>query len=222
MTAQTDETQTDETQAAPAAEIGRARLRKEDERLITGQTNWTDNIQMPGMLHIAFLRSPFAHARITSVDVSAARNEPGVIAAYSGADFAAEQGSLPCALPVTPDIVIPAHPPMATEEVRYVGEAVACVVARDRYVAADALAAIEIDYEELPPVLDMRQAIQPASPKVHEAGNQSFDFVFANGDVDAAFRDAPIVIEREYRQQRLIPAAMEPRAVVCSCVGGEC
>jgi aerobic carbon-monoxide dehydrogenase large subunit len=213
-------TATDETQAAPA-EFGRARLRKEDQRLITGQTNWTDNIQLPGMLHIAFLRSPFAHAKITSVDVSAARNEPGIIAAYSGADFAAEQGSLPCAWPVTPDIVIPAHPPMATDEVRYVGEAVACVVARDRYTAADALAAIEIDYAELPPVLDMRQAIQPGSPKVHEAGNQSFDFVFANGDLDAAFRDAPVVIEREYRQQRLIAAAMEPRAVVCSCVGGE-
>src|SRR5271156_6340360 len=213
--------QTDESQATATPEFGRARLRKEDERLITGQTNWTDNIQLPGMLHIAFLRSPFAHARITSVDVSAARNEPGVIAAYSGADFAAEQGSLPCAWPVTPDIVIPAHPPMATEEVRYVGEAVACVVARARYTAADALAAIEVDYEELPPVLDMREAIKPDSPKVHEAGNQSFDFVFANGDVDAAFRDAPVVIERVYRQQRLIPAAMEPRAVVCTCVGGE-
>ena len=93
------------------AELGKARLRKEDERLLTGQTNWTDNITLPGMLHIAFLRSPYAHARITAVDVSAARNEPGVIAAYSGADFAAEQGSLPCAWPVTPDIVIPAHPP---------------------------------------------------------------------------------------------------------------
>jgi carbon-monoxide dehydrogenase large subunit len=213
--------QTDETQVAATPEFGRARLRKEDERLITGQTNWTDNIQLPGMLHIAFLRSPFAHARITSVDVTAARNEPGVIAAYSGADFADEQGSLPCAWPVTPDIVIPAHPPMATEEVRYVGEAVACVVARDRYAAADALAAIEVDYEELPPVLDMREAIKPGSPKVHEAGNQSFDFVFANGDTDEAFRDAPVLIERTYRQQRLIPAAMEPRAVVCTCVGGE-
>ena len=91
-----------ETPETKTAELGKARLRKEDERLITGQTNWTDNITLPGMLHIAFLRSPYAHARITSVDVSAARNEPGVIAAYSGADFAAEQGSLPCAWPVTP------------------------------------------------------------------------------------------------------------------------
>src|SRR6266849_5767689 len=153
MTAQT------EAPEAQAGELGKARLRKEDERLITGQTNWTDNITLPGMLHIAFLRSPYAHARITSVDVSAALNEPGVIAAYSGADFADEQGSLPCAWPVTPDIVMPAHPPMATEEVRYVGEAVACVVARDRYAAADAVSAVDVEYEPLPPVLDIRTAL---------------------------------------------------------------
>jgi aerobic carbon-monoxide dehydrogenase large subunit len=209
------------TEDAPVAELGRARLRKEDERLITGQTNWTDNIKLPGMLHVAFLRSPFAHAKIRSVDVSAARDEPGVIAAYSGADFADEQGSLPCAWPVTPDIIIPDHPPMATDEVRYVGEAVACVVARDRYAAADALNAIEIDYDPLPPVLDIRDAIKDGSPKVHEAGNQSFDFLFQQGDLDSAFTDAPIIMERTYRQQRLIPAAMEPRAVVASDVGGE-
>src|ERR1700733_13390324 len=209
-----------ETETAPL-EIGRARLRKEDERLITGQTNWTDNIRLPGMLHVAFLRSPYAHARITSVDVSAARSEPGVIAAYSGADFAAEQGSLPCAWPVTPDILIPAHPPMATDEVRYVGEAVACVGARDRSAAADPLAAIEVDYEPLPPVLDIRTALRDDSPKVHEAGNKSFEWPFANGDLAAAFGGAPVVLERLFRQQRLIPAAMEPRSVVCSCVGGE-
>ncbi len=215
MTAQTDAPET------KTAELGKARLRKEDERLLTGQTNWTDNITLPGLLHVTYLRSPYAHARITSVDVSAALNEPGVIAAFSGADFADEQGSLPCAWPVTPDIIIPNHPPMAVDEVRYVGEAVACVVARDRYAAADALAAIEVDYEQLPPVLDMRTALDEASPKVHEAGNKSFDFVFPQGDLDAAFRDAPVVIERTYRQQRLIPSAMEPRAVVCSVVGGE-
>ena len=100
---------------APQSELGRARLRKEDARLVTGQTNWTDNIVLPGMLHMAFVRSPMAHARITSVDLSAARAIPGVIAAFSGADFAEEQGSLPCAWPVTEDIVIPAHPPMATD-----------------------------------------------------------------------------------------------------------
>ncbi len=207
--------------AEPAAELGRPRRRKEDARLVTGQTSWTDNLSLPGMLHLAFLRSPYAHARITSVDVSAARQVPGVVAAFSGADFAAEQGSLPCAWPVTPDIVIPDHPPMATEEVRYVGEAVAVVVARDRYTAADALAAIDVNYEPLEPVLDMRTALDESSPKVHEAGNKSFEWTFANGDVDAAFSGAPVVIERNYRQQRLIPSAMEPRSVLASSVGGD-
>ena len=99
-----------------------------------------------------------------------------MIAAYSGADFADEQGSLPCAWPVTPDIVIPDHPPMATEEVRYVGEPVACVVARDRYAAADALNAIEIDYDPLPPVLDIRRAQRGRRPRCTRPGNnKSYD-----------------------------------------------
>jgi len=202
-------------------EIGKPRARKEDARLVTGQTMWTDNIQLPGMLHVCYVRSPMAHARIRSVDVSAARSAPGVIAAFSGADFAAEQGSLPCAWPVTPDIVIPAHPPMATDEVRYVGEIVACVVARDHYAAADALEKIDVDYEPLPAVLDMEAALAEGSPQVHEAGNKCYEWVFANGDLDAAFGDAPVVIERTYRQQRLIPCAIEPRAVVCEPVGDE-
>jgi aerobic carbon-monoxide dehydrogenase large subunit len=202
-------------------EIGQPRARKEDARLVTGQTNWTDNIQLPGLVQIAFLRSPMAHARIRSVDVSAARGAPGVIAAFSGADFAAEQGSLPCAWPVTEDIVLPAHPPMAVDEVRYVGEIVACVVARDRYAAADALELIDVDYEPLPAVLDMEAALAEGSPKVHEAGNKSYEWVFGSGDLDATFRDAPVVLERTYRQQRLIPSAIEPRAVVCAPVGDE-
>ena len=158
------------------------------------------------MLHVAFVRSPFAHARITRVDVSRALQSPGVIAAFSGADFADEQGSLPCAWPVTPDIVIPAHPPMATDEVRYVGEAVACVVARDRYEAADALDAIDVDYEPLPPVLDIRTALDESSPKVHEAGNKSFEWVFGNGDIDAAFSRRPGGPRAE-----LPPAAADPQ-----------
>jgi carbon-monoxide dehydrogenase large subunit len=205
---------------APAAELGRPRPRKEDARLVTGKTNWTDNLVLPGMLHMAFVRSPHAHARVTSVDLSRARQMPGVVAAFSGADFP-DQGSLPCAWPVTPDIVMPPHPPMATEEVRYVGEAVAVVVARDRYTAADAASAVEVDYQPLPPVLDIRTALNDDAPKVHPQGNKSYEWVFSSGDVDAAFRDAPVVIERTYRQQRLIPCAMEPRAVVASCVGEE-
>ena len=202
-------------------EVGKARARKEDARLITGQTNWTDNITLPGLAHVAFLRSPSAHARILSVNVDEARNATGVFAAFSGADFAAEQGSLPCAWPVTEDIVIPDHPPMAVDTVRYAGEIVAAVVARDRYAAADALELIDVEYEPLEPVLDMEAAIRPDSPKVHEAGNKSFTWTFENGDLAAAFENAPVVLEKTYRQQRLIPSAMEPRAVVAAGVGGE-
>ncbi|MFI7461134.1 xanthine dehydrogenase family protein molybdopterin-binding subunit [Nonomuraea sp. NPDC049646] len=200
-------------------EVGRPRRRKEDARLLTGRTRWTDNLSRPGTLHVMFLRSPMAHARITRVDVSAARGLPGVVAAFSGQDFAAEQGSLPCAWPVTDDVVIPDHPPMATSEVRYVGEAVACVVATDRYRAADALEAIEVDYEPLPAVLDMSEALSPDSPKVHEAGNQAFSMKITSGDIDAAFEGAAVVVDRTYVQQRLIPTAMEPRAVLVDTDG---
>jgi len=204
-----------------AREVGKARPRKEDARLITGQTNWTDNITLPGQAYVAYLLSPDAHARITKVDVSAARSASGVYAAFSGADLAAEQGSLPCAWPVTEDIVIPDHPPMAVDTVRYAGEIVAAVVARDRYTATDALELIDVTYEPLEPVLDMEAALRPGSPKVHEAGNKCYTWTLANGDMEAAFRDAPVVLERTYRQQRLIPSAMEPRAVVCAPVGDE-
>lgn len=200
-------------------EVGKARRRKEDTRLLTGRTQWTDNLQLPGMLYVAFLRSPMAHARIVNVDVRGARGLPGVVAVFSGRDFADEQGSLPCAWPVSEDIVIPDHPPMAHTEVRYVGEAVACVVATDRYKAADALEAIEVDYEPLPAVLDMNEALAEGAAKVHEAGNQAFTWKFAQGDMDAALRDAPVVIDRTYVQQRLIPSAMEPRAVTASTDG---
>ena len=210
------------TAESPATELGRARTRKEDARLVTGQTMWTDNLVLPGMLHMAFLRSPYAHAKITSVDVSAAKSVPGVVAAFAGSDFAEDQGSLPCAWPVTPDIVIPTHQPMATDEVRYVGEAVAMVIARDRYTAADALASIDVSYEPLEPVLDMKAALEEGTPKVHETGNKSYEFVFPTcGDIDAAFSGAAVVLEREYRQQRLIPCAMEPRSVVANWVGDE-
>jgi carbon-monoxide dehydrogenase large subunit len=204
-----------------ASEVGKARRRKEDARLITGQTNWTDNITLPGLGYIAFARSPHAHARITSVDLSAAKSAPGVLAVFSGADLAAEQGSLPCAWPVTPDIVMPDHPPMAVDTVRYTGEIVAAIIARDQYSAVDALDLVDVSYEPLEPVLDMEAALAEGSVKVHEAGNKSFTWPFANGDIEAAFRDAPVILERTYRQQRLIPCAMEPRAVVCAPVGDE-
>jgi len=204
-------------------EVGTARKRSEDARLITGNTQWTDNIQLPGMLYVAFLRSPYAHARIVNVDTSAALDRPGVVAVFSGADLAGEQGGLPCAWVVTPDMVLPDHPPIAVTEVRYSGEPVACVVARDRHAAADALEAIDVDYEPLPPVLDMQAALAEGADLVHsdKGTNKSYTWVFANGDLDAAFLDAAVVIEREYVQQRLIPSAMEPRSVVCQPFGDQ-
>jgi carbon-monoxide dehydrogenase large subunit len=204
-------------------EIGTSRRRSEDARLITGKTQWTDNIQLPGMCYVAFLRSPHAHARISHIDVSPAKERTGVIAAYSGQDFADEQGLLPCVWPVTEDMVLPDYLPLAIEEVRFVGEPVAMVVARDRYAAADALEAIDVDYEPLPVVLDMEEAIKEGADLVHsdKGTNKSYTWTFGNGDIDAAFRDAPVVIERRYIQQRLIPSAMEPRAVVVSPVGDE-
>jgi aerobic carbon-monoxide dehydrogenase large subunit len=199
--------------------VGASRPRKEDARLITGQTSWTDNIQLPGLLHMAVLRRPMAHARIASIDVSPALEQPGVIAAFSGADLADEQGSLPCAWPVTDDMKHPAHPPLAVDEVRYVGDGVAVVIARDRYAAADALEHIVVDYEPLPAVVDMEQALTDEVLVHDELGtNTCFVWPFSAGDVDAAFAedDDTVVVHRRFIQQRLIPTAIEPRAVVVS------
>ena len=198
-------------------EVGTARLRKEDARLLTGQTRWTDNIDATGMLHLAVLRSPMAHARIDRVDVSPALERPGVVAAFSGADIAEGMGSLPCAWPVTEDIVLPDHPPIATAEVRYAGDPVAVVVARDRYAAADALEAIEVDYAPLPPVLDLEAALEPKAPLVHsdKGTNRCYDWPLRTGEDFAAVRQrAEVTLKRRYHQQRLIANAMEPRAVV--------
>ncbi|HEX5198828.1 MAG TPA: xanthine dehydrogenase family protein molybdopterin-binding subunit [Actinoplanes sp.] len=208
-------------------EVGRERRRKEDARLITGRTRWTDNITLPGLLHMAILRSPYAHARITSIDTSAALGRPNVVAAFSGADVADVQGSLPCAWPVTEDIVHPDRPPLAVGTVRHHGEAVAVVVARDQASAMDALEAIEVDYEPLTPVLDLEQALAEGSPLVHpdKGTNKSYTWVFdsaqagTGGDVAAA--DDEVVIERRYVQQRLIPAFMEPRSVIVDPGAGE-
>jgi len=201
----------------PQRELGRPRRRKEDAKLVTGQTRWTDNIALPGLLHMSILRSPMAHARIASIDVTAAREQPGVVAAFSGRDLAAEMAPMPCAWPVTPDMVNPEHTPLAKDEVRYVGDAVAVVIARDRYQAADALEAIEIDYDPLPVVTDMEAALADGAPLVHsEAGtNHCFTWPFAAGDLDAAFEGAAVHVKRRFIQQRLLPSAMEPRAVVC-------
>jgi carbon-monoxide dehydrogenase large subunit len=211
----------------PTTEVGQARKRKEDAHLLTGRTTWTDNMVLPGMLHLAILRSPMAHATITRVDVSDALSRPGVVAAYSGQDFAETQGSIPCAWPVTPDMVNPGHPSLAVTTVNHVGEAVAVIVARDKYAAQDALEAIEIDYEPLPAVLNMEDALADGADLVHAhtSSNKSFTWVFEAGaagtgaPIEDALRDAEVTLKRRFIQQRLIPAFMEPRSTVVQPVG---
>jgi carbon-monoxide dehydrogenase large subunit len=206
-----------DTATPKSGTIGDAPVRKEDAKLVTGQTTWTDNIAFPGMLYMSVLRSPMAHAKINSVDVSGALEQPGVFGAFSGADLAEEwAGPLPCAWPVTDDMVHPDHWPVAKDEVRYVGDAVAVVVARDRFAAADALEHIMVDYEPLDAVVDMEAALEDGAPLVHgdQDSNACYTAEVANGDVDAAFGDAHAVVTRRFIQQRLIPTAIEPRAVV--------
>jgi aerobic carbon-monoxide dehydrogenase large subunit len=217
------------TATIPAQEVGKARLRKEDARLVTGRTRWTENITLPGMVHMAILRSPYAHARIVSVNTAPALERPNVIAAFSGADVAETQGVLACAWPVTEDIVAPTYAPLAVTEVRHVGEPVAVVIARDRASAVDALDAVEVEYEALPVVLDLEAALAEGSPLVHsDAGtNKSYTWVFdsaaagTGGDVAQAEAEAEVVIKRRYVQQRLIPSFMEPRSVIVDPGGGE-
>ncbi len=220
--------------APPAKEIGRERRRKEDQRLITGRTKWTDNITLPGMLHVAMVRSPHAHATITAIDVEAAKAAPNVVTVITGKDVAEEQGSLPNAWPITPDQVTPAHPPVAVDRVAFAGEIVAVVVARTAAEARDAAELVDVDFEELPAALDLKEAAEAtpdnggalAHPDLgtNKSALWKFDSAEAGtgGNVEDAIskaRESGIVIEREFRQQRLIPAFMEPRSVVVDPTG---
>ena len=221
MTAVTD------TPSTPTPEIGQARKRKEDAHLITGRTTWTDNMVLPGMLHLAILRSPMAHATITSIDTTEAKSRPGVVAVFTGQDFKDTQGDLPCAWPVTPDMVNPGAPALAVTQVNHVGECVAVVAARTKAEAQDALEGIDVEYEPLPAILDMEEAIKDGSPLVHPntESNRSYTWAFESGEagtgapIDAALSDAEVTVKRRFIQQRLIPAFMEPRSTVVQPIG---
>ncbi|WP_410642088.1 xanthine dehydrogenase family protein molybdopterin-binding subunit [Amycolatopsis sp. lyj-346] len=211
-------------------EVGKSRRRKEDERLITGRTRWTDNITLPGMLHLAVLRSPFAHAEIVSIDTSAAKSAPGVIAVYTAGDLDPEGAvGMPCAWPITPDMKAPRRPVLAASTVNFAGEGVAVVVARSSAEAHDALEQIDVEYDELPVILDMEAAIADGAPLVHEdlGTNTSavwkFDSAEAGtgGNVEDAISSSEVVLKRRFRQQRLVPAFMEPRACVVDPTGSQ-
>jgi len=197
--------------------IGTSPLRKEDAHLITGQTSWTDNIQAAGMLTMAFVRSPMAHARISSIDTSEAGSSPGVVAVFTGAELLEECPSLPCAWPVTEDMKLPAHPPMAVGTVRHAGEPVAVVVARDRYAAVDAAEKVVVEYDPLPAVIDLEDALRDEVVLHEDLGtNKTYFFSMPTGaDVDETFAKADVVVKRRFVQQRLLPTPLEPRATAC-------
>jgi aerobic carbon-monoxide dehydrogenase large subunit len=219
-------TQVAEAPAAAAQYVGGGVLRKEDPELVTGHARYVDNISLPGMLWIGIVRSPFAHARITSVELSRAREMPGVIAAFSGEDLAGEWAAgLPCAWPIanrsfpdptTDDPRAPDHWPVAKDKARHAGDPVAVIVAESRALAADAVEAVEVDYDPLEPVLDLEDALKPEAAVVHEdfEDNQCYTWGLAAGDVDRVFSEAPVVVRERYLHPRIIPNAIEPRGIV--------
>lgn len=196
---------------------GKSIKRVEDPRFIQGKGRYVANLSMPGMVHVAIKRSPYAHATINSIDTSAATALPGVVAVYTGQDLAdAGVGSLPCGF-TPPGIKTPPHPALAVGKVRHVGDGVAIVVAENAYIAHDAVDLIEVDYTPLPVVIDAKGAMDAGAPLVHDDVPENCSFYWPLGDKDAtnqALAAADHVVELELINQRLIPNAMEPRACV--------
>jgi carbon-monoxide dehydrogenase large subunit len=197
--------------------------RREDPRLITGQGTYTDDVKLPGLLHAAILRSPFAHARVRTVNVTKAKKSHGVVAVYTGADVRDRVNTVPCAWNVPGcDLKTPPHPLLAFDRVRYAGDGVAMVVAETREAARDALDLIDVDYEPLGAVVDPEKATQTKAPLLHAdvASNVAFTWVIAGGDADKAFANAEMKVDVRIVQQRLQPTAMEPRAACASFNSG--
>jgi len=207
--------------ATKAKWVGQRMKRKEDPRLIQGLAHYVDDLALPGQLYAAFLRSPYAHARLQRIDRSAAERAPGVVAVLVGEDVRGVLGMIPTASAL-PELKVPPHPPLAIEEVNHVGEPVAVVVADDRYRARDAVDLIEVDYEPLPAVTDPEKALEKNSPRVHAQfkDNQACLWKVEAGFPDKAFAKAAHVVRQRFVNQRLIPVAMEPRGVLASYDAG--
>jgi carbon-monoxide dehydrogenase large subunit len=196
--------------------LGSSVKRVEDPRFITGKGRYLDDIKLTGMVHVAILRSPYAHANIKSIDTSAAKTKPGVLAVIVGADI--PYNPLPMAWPAggssgiqnnvnTPRI-------LATDSVKWTGEGVAAVVAETPEQAIDALEAIQVDYEPLPAVVDAEKATQPGAPQLHENAPNNIVFTWPVGDkagTDKAFEDAEVIVKQRLVNHRLIPNPMEVR-----------
>ncbi len=209
------------TAATPTTYIGTRTPRKEDPKLIRGRGVFTDDVTLPGIVYVSLVRSPHAHARIRRIDAAAARKEPGVVTIVTGKDAEAT-GVLPVFITV-PGLNGTKHMPLATDKARYVGDAIAAVVADTRQAAKRAADMVTIDYEPLPVVVDGTKALEPGAPILHEelGTNLVFTYPVKGGDIDKAFRDAEATVKLRIVNQRLIPNAMEPRAVVAKFEAGE-
>ena len=200
----------------PEKLVGQRIRRREDPRMITGTATYVDDIKMPNMLYAAIVRSPHAAANIRSIDTSKATAHPGVIAVYTGPDVK-DVGGVVCGVDL-PGLRKPHHTILATDRVYLVGHAVAVVVAKDRYVAADAAELVEVDYEVLQGVADPEKALAPGAPAVHPQwpDNVAFTFHQKGGDTDTAFAEADVICKQRLVSQRMVANPMETRGCVAS------
>jgi carbon-monoxide dehydrogenase large subunit len=217
MTATDSGTDTGTGAAAGGGAFGQRLLRKEDARLLTGEARFVDDLQIPGAVWLAMVRSPYAHARIGGIDASAALEMPGVRAVLTASDLRDTWAApMPCAWAVTEDMKAPEHFPLASDKANYVGDIVAVVVADSRYGAADAADAVVVDYDPLPAVSDLEEAAGDGTV-IHDGlgTNKAYTWTLSpdTAAVDAAFASAAHTVSETYVQQRLIPQALEPRGV---------
>jgi aerobic carbon-monoxide dehydrogenase large subunit len=205
------------TEAPAIAYIGQSLRRREDFKFITGQGRYTDDLKVPGMLHLAILRSPHAHAVINRVDLTAARAATGVRLVLSGADLAGKIGSI---VPnwIMPGTKVPDRPVVAIDRVRFVGECVALVVAETQAMAHDAVGLIEVDYETLPAIVDEDAAIRDGAPQLHDnvPNNITTLYKIAGGNYRKAAEEADHIIKLRVINNRLIPTCMETRAILAA------
>ena len=202
--------------------VGQSLKRTEDPRLIQGLAHYVDDIKLPDALHAVFLRSIYAHARIKNIDTSAAEKLPGVVAVYTGKDISHKIGPVPCGASI-PDMKVPEHRVLATNKVYWVGHPLAVVIAESRYIARDAVDVIQVEYDELPPVLDEEKAADPKSPLIHDkiGSNVAYKMSAGEGDIEAALKSADKIVQQKILHKRLAPIAMETRGVLARYYPGE-
>src|ERR1700722_15962848 len=203
------------TEAIATRYVGQSLRRREDFKFVTGKGRYTDDIKAAGMLHMAVLRSPHAHAVINQIDLSAAKAAPGVRLALSGVDLAGKIGSI---VPnwIIPGTKVPDRPVVPVNRVRFVGECVALVVAETQALAHDAVGLIDVDYETLPAVIDEEAAIRDGAPQLHDNVPNNITTVYnmGGGDYGKAAREADQVITLRVANNRLIPTCMETRSIL--------